>query len=62
MDANERESGTPEETDPLRAYALKNAAREAVQPRPSGSWLVPFLASIVITAVVLAAAYYLWGS
>jgi len=63
MDANERESVTPEETDPLRAYALKNAAREAVQPQSSGrSWVIPFLASVVITAIVLAAAYYLWGS
>ena len=26
MDANERESKTPEDNDPLRAYALQNAA------------------------------------
>ena len=63
MDANEPESVTPEDTDPLRAYARQNAARAAVDPRASGrSWVIPFLASIVITAVVLAAAYYLWGA
>jgi hypothetical protein len=63
MDANERESGTPEETDPLRAYARKNAEREAVQQRTSGgSWVLPFLAAVAITAVILAAAYYLWGN
>ena len=62
MDAKEPESGTPEETDPLRAYAMQNAAREAVEPRSSGaSWVLPFLAAIIITAVILAAAYYLWG-
>jgi hypothetical protein len=63
MDANERESGTPEETDPLRAYALQNAEREAVKPRSSGgSWVVPFLVAVVVTAIILAAAYYLWGN
>jgi hypothetical protein len=63
MDAEERESGTPEETDPLRAYAMQNAAKEAVQPRSSsGSWVLPFLAAVAVTAVILAAAYYLWGS
>jgi hypothetical protein len=52
----------PEETDPLRAYALQNAAREAVKPRSSGrSWVLPFLASVAITAVILAVAFYLWG-
>jgi hypothetical protein len=57
MDANERESKTPEETDPLRAYALQNAAKE-VKPK---SALPPFLVSVVVTAVILAIAYYLWG-
>jgi|KBSMisStaDraftv2_1062788.scaffolds.fasta_scaffold433861_3 uncharacterized RDD family membrane protein YckC len=61
MDAKERETGTPEETDPLRAYAMQNAAREAVEPRPSRSWVLPFLIAVVITAAILAAAYYLWG-
>ena len=45
MDANERESRTPEETDPLRAYALQNAAKE-VKPRSS---VVPFLISVLVT-------------
>jgi len=63
MDANERESGTSEETDPIRAYAMQNAAREAVRPRSSvGSWVLPFLAAVVITALILAAAFYLWGN
>ena len=52
----------PEETDPLRAYAMQNAAQEAGKPRASGGgWVLPFLASVVITAVILAAAFYLWG-
>ena len=51
------------ETDPLRAYALQNAAREAVKPPSRGaSWVLPFLAAVVTTAVVLAAAFYLWGN
>jgi hypothetical protein len=63
MDANERESGPPEETDPLRAYALQNAAREAAEPKSSGrSWVIPFLAAVVATAIILAAAFYLWGN
>ena len=57
MDANE--SKAPEETDPLRAYALQNATKE-VKPRPSSS-MVPFLISVVVTAVILAIAFYLWG-
>jgi uncharacterized protein HemX len=57
MDANERESSTPEETDPLRAYAHQNAAKE-VKPKSS----VPaFLISVLVTAVILAIAFYLWG-
>jgi hypothetical protein len=59
MDANERESKTQEETDPLRAYALQNAAKE-VKPKSSSS-MVPFLISVVVTAVILAIAFYLWG-
>ena len=57
MDANERESRIPEETDPLRAYALQNAAKD-VKPRSS----VPaFLISVLVTAAILAIAFYLWG-
>jgi hypothetical protein len=59
MDANERESSAPEEHDPLRAYALQNAAQETTKPRSSP--LVPFLVSVVVTAVILAIAFYLWG-
>jgi hypothetical protein len=63
MDANDRESGPPEETDPLRAYALQNAAREETELKSGGrSWVLPFLAAVVVTAIVLAAAFYLWGS
>ena len=57
MDANEPQSRTPEETDPLRAYALQNAAKE-VKPKSS---VAPFLVSVLVTAVILAIAYYLWG-
>jgi hypothetical protein len=57
MDANERESRTPEEHDPLRAYALQNAAKE-VKPRSS---MPAFLISVLVTAVILAIAFYLWG-
>jgi hypothetical protein len=60
MDANERESGTPEETDPLRAYAMQNAMREASRPRDR-SPVVPFLISVLLTAAILAVAFYLWG-
>lgn len=56
-------SEKPEETDPLRAYALQNAAREAVKPRSGGgSWVLPFLAAAIVTALILAAAFYLWGN
>jgi hypothetical protein len=58
MDTPEHESGAPEEPDPLRAYALQNAARVATKPRSS---MVPFLISVLVTAVILAIAYYLWG-
>ena len=58
MDANKRESSTPEEQDPLRAYALQNATREATKPKSS---VVPFLVSVLVTALILAIAYYLWG-
>jgi hypothetical protein len=62
MDAKERESGTPEETDPLRTYAMQNAARAAVEPSSNRrSWIIPFLVAVLITAGLLAAAYYLWG-
>ena len=60
MDANERESGRPEEIDPIRAYALQNAAQEASKPRRSP--LLPFLLSVLITAVILALAFYVWGN
>jgi len=58
MDANERESSTPEEQDPLRAYALQNAARETTKPKSS---VIPFLVSVLVTALILAIAFYLWG-
>lgn len=58
MDTPEHEPGIPEEPDPLRAYALQNAARVATKPRSS---MVPFLISVLVTAVILAIAYYLWG-
>jgi len=62
MNGNEPESKAPEESDPLRAYAMQNAAREGVKPRSgSGSWVLPFLAAVVVTAVILAVAYYVWG-
>jgi uncharacterized protein HemX len=57
MDANESEPRTPEETDPLRAYALQNATKE-VKPKSSTA---PFLVSVVVTAAILAIAFYLWG-
>ena len=57
MDANERESGTPQDDDPLRMFALQNAAKE-VKPR---STVGPFLLSVVITAAILGVAFYLWG-
>ena len=50
-------SDAPEEHDPLRAYALQNAAKE-VKPRSAA---VPFLVSVLVTAVILAIAFYLWG-
>jgi len=60
MEANERESGKHEETDPIRAYAMQNVAQQdAVKPRSSP--VVPFLISVVVTAVILAIAFYLWG-
>jgi hypothetical protein len=58
MDAKERESTSPDEHDRLRAYALQNAAKE-VQPRSSS--VAPFLLSVLITAVILGIAFYLWG-
>ena len=59
MDAKERES---EEDDPIRALAMQNAARAAERPQSKGfSWLLPFLIAVLITGVILAAAYYLWG-
>ena len=61
MNANERESGTPEETDPIRAYAIQNAALAEAKPKRSGSWVVPFLGSVLVTGLLLAAVYYFWG-
>ncbi len=58
MDANDRESKTPEEPDPLRAYALQNATREATKPKSS---VAPFLVSVLVTGVILGIAFYLWG-
>jgi hypothetical protein len=57
MDANEREPGNPEH-DPLRAYALQNAAAKEVKPR---SQVIPFLLSVLVTAIILGAAFFLWG-
>jgi hypothetical protein len=62
MDANERESGTRQETDPIRAYAIQNAALAEAKPKRSGSsWVLPFLASVLVTGLILAAVYYVWG-
>jgi hypothetical protein len=62
MDAKERESQEPEEQDPIRAFALQNAARAAEKPKSSGSsWVIPFLVAVLVTGVILAAAYYFWG-
>ena len=58
MDANEREARTPEDNDPLRAYALQNAAKEATKPQSS---VGPFLISVLVTALILGIAFYLWG-
>jgi hypothetical protein len=52
-------SETPEDDDPLRAYAEQNVAQqESVKPRSS---VLPFLVSVLVTAAILAAAFYLWG-
>jgi hypothetical protein len=62
MDANERESGKLEETDPIRAYAIQNAALAEARPKRSGSsWVIPFLASVLATGLTMAAVYYFWG-
>jgi hypothetical protein len=60
MDANERESPQQEEADLLRTYARESAERaaQAVKPRSS---VLPFLVSVLVTAAILAAAFYLWG-
>jgi hypothetical protein len=58
MAANERETGTPEETDPIRAYAIQNTVQDVAKPR---SPVIPFLISALATAAILAAAFYLWG-
>ena len=55
-------SNKPEETDPIRAYAIQNAALAEAKPKRSGSsWVLPFLASVLVTEVILAAVYYFWG-
>ena len=62
MDANERDSGKLEETDPIRAYAIQNAALAEAKPKQGGtSWVVPFLASVLVTGLIMAAVYYFWG-
>jgi hypothetical protein len=48
----------PEDNDPLRAYALQNAAKEV---KPRSSTVVSFLVSVLVTGVILAIAFYLWG-
>jgi hypothetical protein len=45
-----------DDNDPIRIFALQNA--KEVKPR---SPVIPFLVSVLVTAVILAAAYYLWG-
>jgi len=50
-------SDTPEDNDPLRIFALQNAAKQ-VKPRSS---VGPFLVSVLVTALILGAAFYLWG-
>lgn len=55
-------SNKPEETDPIRAYAIQNAALAEAKPKRSGSfWVLPFLASVLVTGLILAAVYYFWG-
>jgi hypothetical protein len=55
-------SDKPEETDPIRVYAMQNAALAEAKPKPSGSsWVIPFLASVLVTGLLLAAVYYFWG-
>jgi hypothetical protein len=62
MDANQRESGASQETDPIRAYALQNAALAEFKPRRGGSpWVLPFLASLFVIGLILATVYYFWG-
>ena len=56
MDVNEREPANPDH-DPLREYALQNAAKE-VKPR---SQVIPFLISVLVTAIILGLAFFLWG-
>jgi hypothetical protein len=48
------------ENDPIRAYAQQNAALAATKPK-STSWVLPFLAALAVTALILAAVYFLWG-
>ena len=52
------ESTVPD--DPIRAYALQNAALAAARPKPI-SWILPFLAALTVTGLILAAVYFLWG-
>jgi hypothetical protein len=55
-------SEKPEETDPIRAYAIQNAALAEAKPKRSGSsWVMPFLASVLVTGLLMAAVYYFWG-
>jgi hypothetical protein len=62
MDANERESRTPDDVDMSRKLVLENEALAAVKPKRSAtSWVVPFLASVLVTGLILAAVYYFWG-
>ena len=62
MNPNEPKSGAQEQEDPIRALAMQNAARAAEQPPRSGaSWVLPFLVAVLITGMILGAAYYFWG-
>ncbi|HSP67713.1 MAG TPA: hypothetical protein VLN48_08295 [Bryobacteraceae bacterium] len=55
-------SNKPEETDPIRAFVLQNEALAEAKPKRSGSsWVLPFLASVLVTGLILAAVYYFWG-
>ncbi|HEY2844963.1 MAG TPA: hypothetical protein VGJ09_14980 [Bryobacteraceae bacterium] len=52
----------PQDPDPIRAYAAQNAALAEAKPkRASKPWVLPFLGSVLLTGLILAAVYYFWG-